>query len=178
MNPIYLDLHIHTSENPNQLNENYDLDCLVRKIKEYNKDSDFLISLTDHNTINKAVYLKAKELGINSILGVELHIRNYDGCPAYHCHIYFDLEEITEQVIDDLNSKFNELYPNKVVEKTDKKIPLLQELINKLDAYDFLLLPHGGQSHATFDTSIPADFGDTRPPISAIPVHFFDICLS
>jgi hypothetical protein len=154
MNPIYLDLHIHTSENPNQLNENYDLDCLVQKIKEYNKDSDFLISLTDHNTINKSVYLKAKELEINIILGVELHIRNYDDCPAYHCHIYFDLEEITEQVIDDLNSKFNELYPNKIVEKTDKTIPLLQEIINKLDAYEFLLLPHGGQSHATFDTSI------------------------
>jgi hypothetical protein len=154
MNPIYLDLHIHTSENPNQLNENYDLDCLVRKIKEYNKDSDFLISLTDHNTINKVVYLKAKELGISIILGVELHIRNYENCPAYHCHIYFDLDEITEQIIDDLNNKFSTLYPNKVVKKTDTTIPTLQDIINKLDSYEFLLLPHGGQSHATFDTSI------------------------
>jgi hypothetical protein len=154
MNPIYLDLHIHTSENPNQINDSYNLECLIKKIKEYNKDSDFLISLTDHNTINKVVYLKAKEIGINIIIGAELHIRNYDDCPAYHCHIYFDLNEITEQIIDDLNSKLNELYPNKVVEKTDKTIPTLQDIINKLDTYEFLLLPHGGQSHATFDTSI------------------------
>jgi hypothetical protein len=47
MNPIYLDLHIHTSENPNQIDENYDLECLIRKIKEHNNNSDFLISLTD-----------------------------------------------------------------------------------------------------------------------------------
>jgi len=154
MNPIYLDLHIHTSENPNQINNDYDLECLIRKINEYNNNSDFLISLTDHNTINKVAYLKAKELEINIILGVELHIRNYDDCPAYHCHIYFDLDEITEQVINDLNTKLDELYPNKIVEKTDKTIPSLQDIINKLDAYEFLLLPHGGQSHATFDTSI------------------------
>jgi predicted ATP-dependent endonuclease of OLD family len=154
MNPIYLDLHIHTSENPSQLNENYDLDCLIRKIKEYSKNSDFLISLTDHNTINKTAYLKAKRLGLNIILGAELHIRNYKDCPAYHCHIYIELEEITETIIDDLNNKLNDLYPNKVVEKTDDTIPTLQEIINKLDIYEFLLLPHGGQSHATFDTSI------------------------
>lgn len=155
MNPIYIDLHIHTSENPNQINENYDLECLINKIKKYNNDSDFLISLTDHNAINKSAYLKAVELGINIILGVELHIKNYENAPAYHCHIYFDLGSITETVINDLNEKLAKLYPNKTVEKTDKTIPTLQDIINKFDAYEFLLLPHGGQSHATFDTSIP-----------------------
>lgn len=155
MNPIYLDLHIHTSENPNQINESYDLECLVRKIKEYNYGSDFLISLTDHNTINKTAYLKAIELKVNIILGAELHIKNYDNAPAYHCHIYFDLEDITEDIIDDINKRLSELYPNKVVEKTDTTIPTLQNIINKFDAFEFLLLPHGGQSHATFDTSIP-----------------------
>jgi len=157
MNPIYIDTHIHTSDNPNQLNENYDLDLLIKKIKEFNKDSEFLISLTDHNVINKSAYLKAKELGINIILGVELHIRNYDNCPAYHCHIYFDLDEISEEKIDDLNKKLNELYPNKVVEKMDKSIPTIQEIINKFDAYEFMLLPHGGQSHAMFNSSIPSN---------------------
>ena len=155
MNPIYLDLHIHTSENPNQINTNYDLECLVRKIKEHNANSEFLISLTDHNTVNKTAYLKAVKLGINIILGAELHIRNYENAPAYHCHIYFDLQDITENTIDDINSKLTELYPNKIVEKTDKTIPTLQDIINKFDAYEFLLLPHGGQSHSTFDTSIP-----------------------
>lgn len=155
MNPIYTDLHIHTSENPDNINENYDLDCLIKKIKEYNKNSDFLISLTDHNVINKTAYLKAVEMGINIILGVELHIKNYINAPSYHCHIYFDLENITEKVIDELNAKLLKLYPKKVVEKEDKLIPTLQDIINELDAYEFLLLPHGGQSHATFDTSIP-----------------------
>lgn len=155
MNPIYTDLHIHTSDNPDKPNENYDLDLLVKKILEFNKDSDFLISLTDHNFINTKAYLDAKELGINIILGVELHIKNYEGCPAYHCHIYFDIDEIKVDVLDDLNQKLNELYPKKVVQKLDPTIPTIQEIINKFDSYEFMLLPHGGQSHATFDTSIP-----------------------
>lgn len=156
MNPVYLDLHIHTSDNPNNVNDNYDLELLVKKILETNKDSEFLISLTDHNVINKKAYLKAKELGINIIIGVELHIRNYDDCPAYHCHIYFDIEVISETIIDDLNEKLNQLYPTRVIEKLDPTIPSIQDIINKFDSYEFMLLPHGGQSHATFDTSIPA----------------------
>lgn len=155
INPIYTDLHIHTSNNPDEVNESYDLGMLISKIKEFNGDSDFLISITDHNMINKSVYLNAKDLGINIVLGVELHIRNYDGCPAYHCHIYFDLEEITERIIDDLNSKLDNLYPTKVVEKLDPNIPDIQKVITTFDSYEFMLLPHGGQSHATFDTSIP-----------------------
>jgi hypothetical protein len=156
MNPIYTDLHIHTSDNPDKPNDNYDLDLLIKKILEFNKDSEFLISLTDHNFINKKSYLRAKELGINIILGVELHIKNYENCNAYHCHIYFDIEEITEVILDELNEKLNELYPKKVVEKLDPTIPSIQDIINKFDAYEFMLLPHGGQSHATFDTSIPS----------------------
>jgi hypothetical protein len=94
---------------------------------------------------------------INIILGVELHINNYENCPAYHCHIYFDLPEINENSIDDINKKLKELYPNKVVEKKDNSIPSIQDIINKFDSYEFILLPHGGQSHATFNTSIPSD---------------------
>ncbi len=156
MKPIYTDLHIHTSDNPDRPNESYDLDLLVKKILEFSNNSEFLISLTDHNFINTKVYLKAKELGINIILGVELHIKNYEGCPAYHCHIYFDIEKLTEPVLDDLNEKLNQLYPKKIVEKLDATIPTIQDIINKFDAYEFMLLPHGGQSHATFDTSIPS----------------------
>lgn len=59
MNPVYLDLHIHTSDDPNHLNEHYDLDTLVSKIREKSQGADFLISLTDHNTINENVYLNA-----------------------------------------------------------------------------------------------------------------------
>ena len=54
--------------------------------------------------------LKAVELGLNIILGVELHIRNYANCPAYHCHIYFDLKEITDIVSDSINAL--EVYSN------------------------------------------------------------------
>lgn len=155
MNPIYTDLHIHTSDNPDKPNESYDLDLLVKKILEFNQNSEFLISLTDHNFINTNAYLKAKELGINIILGVEIHIKNYDDCPAYHCHIYFDIEELSENILYEINEKLNQLYPKKVVEKLDPTIPSIQDIINKFDAYEFMLLPHGGQSHATFDTSIP-----------------------
>ncbi len=157
MNPIYLDTHIHTSDNPNEVNASYDLDTLIKKIQEFNSDSEFLISLTDHNMVNKSAYLEATARKLNIILGVELHIKNYIGCPAYHCHIYFDLEEITEEIIDDVNKKLKELYPNKVVEKKDSSIPTIQDIINKFDSYEFMLLPHGGQSHATFNTSIPKE---------------------
>lgn len=78
MNPIYLDLHIHTSQDANHLNAAYDMAELVRKIKEFNGDSDFLISLTDHNTINKLAYKKGIALGVNMILGVELHIKLHE----------------------------------------------------------------------------------------------------
>lgn len=155
MNLLYTDLHIHTSDDPNHLNESYNLELLIQKIKEFNGNSEFLISLTDYNVINKRAYLKAIELELNIILGVELHIKNYESSPAYHCHIYFDLPAITESFIDDINTKLNRLYPSKVVEKTDPTIPTIQKVINEFDSYEFMLLPHGGQSHATFDTSIP-----------------------
>ena len=46
MQPIYIDLHIHTSENANNLNTNYDIAELVGQIKKLNGDSPFMISLT------------------------------------------------------------------------------------------------------------------------------------
>lgn len=41
MNAIYLDLHIHTSENPNELNSDYDVDLLLEKIKIVSNNADF-----------------------------------------------------------------------------------------------------------------------------------------
>ncbi len=58
MNPIYADTHIHTSDNPDQINESYDLDTHVNKVKELNGYSDFLISITDHNIINNRIHLE------------------------------------------------------------------------------------------------------------------------
>jgi hypothetical protein len=155
MEPVYVDIHIHTSDDPDNLNSYYDLDLLVRKINEFTNNSKFLLSITDHNTINKTVYLKAVAKGINIVLGVELHIKNYDDCPAYHCHIYFNLSAIDDNVIDDINGKLDTLYPKKKVKKDDPSIPKIEKIINTFDGYEFILLPHGGQSHATFDTSIP-----------------------
>ena len=54
---------LHTSENANNLNTNYDIAELVGQIKKLNGDSPFMISLTDHNTINKSAYLKAQNPG-------------------------------------------------------------------------------------------------------------------
>lgn len=158
MNPIYLDLHIHTSDDPENLNKKYDLGTLISKIEETAQGKDFLISLTDHNTIHEEVYLDAvNKLGGKIILGVELHIKAYEGddTSSYHCHIYFNLEEINSVVIQDLNAKLDELYPNKSPAKIDTSIPTIQRILNTFDSYSFILLPHGGQSHATFDTAMP-----------------------
>jgi len=155
MESVYIDLHIHTSENPDNLNSSYDIDLLINKIKKFSNNSEYLISLTDHNTINKVVYLKAKTKINNLLLGAELHVRNYQEANPYHCHIYFNIKNISEEIIDDINEKLNKLYPKKVVNKKNDNIPSLEMIIKTFDSYDFLLLPHGGQSHSTFDTSIP-----------------------
>lgn len=158
MEPIYVDIHIHTSDNPDNLNTNYDVKTLFSKINEIGNNARCLISLTDHNTINKDAYAKALAAipkNIKILLGVELHIKNYKEAPAYHCHIFFK-DCISEQVIDELNAILDKLYPKKQVEKNDNNLPTLDTIIKHFDDYEFILLPHGGQSHATFDTSIPS----------------------
>ncbi len=159
MEPVYVDIHIHTSSNPDALNQNYDIDTLLSKIRAQAQGQSVLMSLTDHNTINKDAYLKA--LGkcgnnIHIILGVELHIHYVIETEAYHCHMFFK-NEISEHIIDDINNILNKLYPHKTVEKKDASIPTLDKIINEFDNYDFILLPHGGQSHATFNKAIPTD---------------------
>jgi len=155
MEPVFIDFHIHTSDNPESLNESYDLDMLKMKIEEIADGSEYLISLTDHNIINKPVYLKAVQDIKNVLLGVELHVRNYEEASPYHCHMLFNLEKIDATAIDDINLKLDELYPNKVLSSNDPSIPKLEGIMNCFDEYEFILLPHGGQNHSTFDKSIP-----------------------
>lgn len=160
MEAIYTDLHIHTSEDADNLNQEYDFDSLLNNLKSFSKVecSNMLISLTDHNVINKQAYKNIIDNSdINIVLGVELHIRNYDKCKPYHCHMFFDLprNQICSN-IDDINCILNDLYPKKMVGKTDN-IPKLEEISKRFDKYDFLMLPHGGQSHSTFEKSFPRD---------------------
>lgn len=54
MEPVYVDVHIHTSENPDSLNQNYDIDTLFEKVRAQAQGQHGLISLTDHNTLNSA----------------------------------------------------------------------------------------------------------------------------
>ena len=163
MKPIFIDLHIHTSENPDDLNQSYDLGLLQGMIEKTAEGSPYLISLTDHNTINKSIYLKAVGKFEHILLGVELHVRNYDLQKPYHCHIYFNLEQIDATSIDGINAILDKLYPNKVVAADDDSIPRLEKIMNSFDLYEFVLLPHGGQSHSTFNESIPegAQFDNT-----------------
>lgn len=157
MEPVFIDLHIHTSDNPDDLNQSYDLDLLKDKIEEIAEGSAYLVSLTDHNTVNKPIYLKAVQTFEHILLGVELHVRNYDLQKPYHCHIYFNLELIDAPSIDAINTILDKLYPNKVVSGEDSSIPRLEEIMRCFDSYEFVLLPHGGQSHSAFHKSIPRD---------------------
>jgi predicted ATP-dependent endonuclease of OLD family len=151
--PVYVDLHIHTSEDENNLNDNYDVNTLVDRIKKQSQNSNFLISLTDHNTINTDAYLKLRDQIEHIIIGVELHIRNSDSKPPYHCHFYFNIP-ITREELDRLNQILNNLYPNKKVSPPYDEIKKIDEIIQAFDDYDFLILPHGGQSHSAFHKSI------------------------
>ncbi|ALO44899.1 hypothetical protein [Pseudohongiella spirulinae] len=173
MEPVYLDFHIHTSANPESPNEQYDLDALITGVESISEGSPFLISITDHNFVNKSVYLRAAKKIENLLLGVELHIRNYDECRPYHCHIIFNVPNISEAVIDDINAKLDELYPRKRVGNNDK-IPHLETIMNCFDEYEFLLLPHGGQNHSTFDKSIPEGVEFDRTLERSIYYNHFD----
>ncbi len=160
MEAIYTDLHIHTSDNADSINEHYDVNLLINNIKTFSKVecSNIMISLTDHNVVNKKAYcdlLQIKDLHV--LMGVELHIRNYDECKPYHCHIYFDiLQENIENEIDKINEILCKLYPKKLV-SNEEKIPYLEEVSKAFEKYEYIMLPHGGQSHNTFDKSFPRD---------------------
>lgn len=153
MEPVYLDLHIHTSKSPDQLDATYDVVTLHEKVRACAMGSPYLISLTDHNTINKAAYLNAASLFPHLLIGAELHVRNYRDEPPYHCHIFFR-SPVDAETIDALNVILDVLYPRKGVRASDG-IPGIEEIAKHFDAYEFVLLPHGGQSHSTFDESIP-----------------------
>lgn len=155
MEPVFIDLHIHTSDNPDSLNESYALDILKTRVEEIANGADYLISLTDHNTINKPVYLRAVRIIEHILLGVELHVRNYENADPYHSHIFFNLKNIDSPTIDDINSRLDRLYPKKAVSHNDPSIPKIADIMNCFDEYEFVLLPHGGQNHSTFDRSIP-----------------------
>lgn len=159
MNPIYTDIHIHTSQDPDNLNQDYDWRTLLENVRSKANGADILLSLTDHNTVNKAVYLDImSHLGeypmLHLLLGVELHIKYSEITPAYHCHAIFK-NEITEENIDAINAILDTLYPHKEVEKKAENLPTLDRIIREFDEYDYMMLPHGGQSHATFNTAIP-----------------------
>lgn len=157
MEPVYIDIHIHTSSNPDNLNVDYDVESLFSKVRSKAQGQSILLSFTDHNVINKKAYITALDVcstDIHLILGVELHIHYVPETEAYHCHMFFK-NEVTEQSIDDINGILKRLYPQKTVEKKDTSIPTLDKIINEFDNYDFVLLPHGGQSHATFNKAIP-----------------------
>lgn len=153
MKPIYIDMHIHTSEDANNLKDTYNCDILMENVRKIAGDAEVVLSLTDHNTINKAAYLELKDKVEHLILGVELHIRKYEECPPYHCHILINLP-VEESYIDEINAILDRLYPDKCVTDATANIPTIETISNEFDRYDYLLLPHGGQSHRTFDKAV------------------------
>jgi len=150
MKSVFVDIHIHTSPNPNKPNDKYEVDVLVEKVNEMAKGQPIILSLTDHNMLNKKAYLDLCGKVDCVLLGVELHIRKYDDAPPYHCHAIFR-DEVSEKNIDEINCILDRLYPNKEVTPTTENVPHIEDIANAFDAYDFMLLPHGGQSHKTFD---------------------------
>lgn len=51
MEPVYVDIHIHASSNPDSLNTNYNIDTLFAKFRTQTQGQAVLLSRTDHNTI-------------------------------------------------------------------------------------------------------------------------------
>lgn len=166
MKSCYVDIHIHTSENADHLDSSYDVAKLKRNIELISNGNPYLVSLTDHNVINVNAYQALFELDVNFVIGVEAHVRNYHDCPPYHCHLIFnipddirkDKEKLSEE-LRNINLLLAELYPKKMIGDTDN-IPSIHDIITKFVDYDLLVLPHGGQSHSTFDKSIRSNEKD------------------
>lgn len=163
MDCCYVDIHIHTSENADSLNSTYNVNELKNKIETIAKGHPYIISLTDHNILNVDAYKNLQRLNVNFLVGVELHIRNFQECPPYHCHILFNIpDEIKNNEIEfvkklnNINDLLLKLYPKKMV-CNDDKIPTIHDVISTFVEYDLLILPHGGQSHSTFDNSVRKD---------------------
>lgn len=154
--PFYCDLHIHTYSDANKRNgAKYDIKKLIDRVKEGSRNHVAMISLTDHNTINKDAYsefVNGDYSDIVAILGVELHVKS-NGTKPYHAHAYFSADPSDEKKIDEINLILDRLYPNKLPSKNDP-IPSLPNILNELRKYEFLFLPHGGQSHSTFDNAV------------------------
>lgn len=73
----------------------------------------------------------------------------------YHCHAYFRKRDNLEEQIDDLNTILDSLYPKKELDPSDYPgLPDIQKIVTSFDGYDFILVPHGGQSHSAFNESI------------------------
>lgn len=157
IDPFYCDMHIHTYADANKREGTaYDIESLLARVRQGAKGHSAVISLTDHNTINKNAYMDAlAQAGddIILILGVELHVKS-NGPKPYHAHAYFNVDLCDLAVIDRLNCLLNKLYPDKLPCKDNPPIPQLPSILNEFREFEFLFLPHGGQSHSTFENAV------------------------
>jgi len=154
--PAYVDIHIHTSNNPEALTDNYDYEALERGVKAIACDKPFLLSFSDHNTINKHAYLNLPSSLANAFLiGVELTVKNSTTDIPYHCHAVFS-NAITQDNIDSLNAILDSLYPDKNLQVAQSENARdLSQILDAFIDYEYLLLPHGGQAHSCFLDSLP-----------------------
>ncbi|MBU5405192.1 hypothetical protein KQI08_04560 [Paraeggerthella hongkongensis] len=159
LEPFYCDMHIHTYSDANKReNATYDASMLIEKVRLNAKGKKIMISLTDHNVINGEAYkevLSKCDSDLVLIVGVELHVSS-NGSRPYHAHAYFDASPSDEGFINRINRILDSLYPNKLPGKDDQ-IPTLSQILNELRKEEFLFLPHGGQSHSTFDNAVGED---------------------
>jgi hypothetical protein len=172
-NAVYIDLHIHTTETPGDFSAPYNLEALIKGVTKIADGKKFLISFTDHNAINKNVYLEAKKKVENIIIGVELHVRYDKERKPFHCHIFFNINEIDADVINTINKLLDDLYPKKQVSREDD-VPFLNDIVNKFSDFDFMLLPHAGQGHSTFNDSIPHEAKLDNIIEQSVYYNFFD----
>lgn len=156
IDPFYCDMHIHTYADANHRDgTSYDSATLLKAIHRMAQGHCAMISLTDHNTINSKAYADVLSSHLDDvvlILGVELHVKS-NGPKPYHSHAYFNVPHINTETINSINAVLDKLYPNKLPSKSDN-IPTLPVILNSLRAFEFLFLPHGGQSHSTFDNAV------------------------
>lgn len=179
--PFCCDMHIRTYADANKRDGTHSrAKTLPARVRECARGHCVVISLTDHNVIDAQAYRDVLNLAnddVRPIVGVEVHVRS-NGPKPHHAHMYFNFPPNNFDEKAKVNDILDRLYRNKLLKKDEgaiegeRKIPTLPEPLNEFRNYDFLFLPHGGQSHGTFDNAVSQSDDEKRDDLMLRSVYY------
>lgn len=153
MEPVYVDIHIHTSSNPDDLNQNYDIDTLLSKFETGEiKSSGHTLYIKNQYAVDKETILEA----FNSLLKTKCKISSFeDICP----------QKLYEKNFSKQTPKVNDYkdFVSKVYNKFEEKNKTIYSITTQ-DGQDFNTLSAGWKTSVLLDLILGYN-QDTAPII-------------